>query len=100
MPLMGGAPATTEPHPATVGQLIERNQASLATLKREIEGRSGAALLDFIRADIEVGKERLFDPRGLQAIMAGMQAGWWLNEQLEEWLGERNAADALAQSAP
>ena len=32
--------------------------------------------------------------------MAGMEASWWLNEQLEAWLGERNAADTLAQSAP
>ena len=32
--------------------------------------------------------------------MAGMEATWWLNEKLQEWLGERNAADTLAQSAP
>jgi rifampicin phosphotransferase len=100
MPLMGGAPTTIEADPAIVAELIEENQASIATLRREIGGRSGAALFDFIREDIEVGKERLFDPRGLQVIMAGMQAGWWLNENLEEWLGERNAADVLAQSAP
>jgi pyruvate,water dikinase len=36
----------------------------------------------------------------VQAIMAGMQATWWLNEHLEEWLGEKNAADALTLSAP
>ena len=32
--------------------------------------------------------------------MAGMEATWWLNEQLEAWLGEKNAADTLTQSAP
>ena len=32
--------------------------------------------------------------------MAGMQATWWLNEQLEAWLGEKNAADTLTLSAP
>ena len=32
--------------------------------------------------------------------MAGMEATWWLNERLEAWLGERNAADTLTQSAP
>lgn len=99
--LVGAAEATIETDPGIVAELIERSQASIAALRREIEGRSGAALFDFIREDIEVaGKERLFDPRGLQAIMAGMQASWWLNERLEEWLGERNAADTLAQSAP
>jgi pyruvate,water dikinase len=34
----------------------------------------------------------------MQAIMAGMTAAWWLNDHLEEWLGEKNAADTLAQS--
>ena len=32
--------------------------------------------------------------------MAGMEATWWLNDQLQEWLGEKNAADTLTQSAP
>ncbi len=32
--------------------------------------------------------------------MAGMQAAWWLNDHLEQWLGERNVADTLAQSVP
>jgi pyruvate,water dikinase len=32
--------------------------------------------------------------------MAGMQATWWLNEHLAEWLGEKNAADTLTQSVP
>ena len=29
-----------------------------------------------------------------------MQATWWLNEQLEAWLGEKNAADTITLSAP
>jgi pyruvate,water dikinase len=32
--------------------------------------------------------------------MAGMEATWWLNDTLQEWLGEKNAADTLAQSVP
>ena len=32
--------------------------------------------------------------------MAGMEATWWLNDHLQEWLGEKNAADTLTQSAP
>ena len=42
----------------------------------------------------------LFDPQSHQAIMAGMEATWWLNDQLQEWLGEKNAADTLTQSVP
>jgi pyruvate,water dikinase len=29
-----------------------------------------------------------------------MAATWWLNENLEAWLGEKNAADTLTQSVP
>src|SRR3981081_2819539 len=32
--------------------------------------------------------------------MSAMEATWWLNEQLEAWLGEKNAADTLTQSVP
>jgi pyruvate,water dikinase len=32
--------------------------------------------------------------------MAGMEATWWLNDRLEAWLGEKNAADTLTQSVP
>jgi pyruvate,water dikinase len=32
--------------------------------------------------------------------MAGMEAAWWLNDQLQEWLGEKNVADTLTQSVP
>ena len=42
----------------------------------------------------------MFDPQSQQAIMAGMEATWWLNDHLQDWLGEKNAADTLTQSAP
>ena len=29
-----------------------------------------------------------------------MEATWWLNDQLQAWLGEKNAADTLTQSVP
>jgi pyruvate,water dikinase len=69
-------------------------------LKRDIRTKSGSALLDFILADIQELKRILFDPQSLQVIMAAMEATWWLNEQLQAWLGEKNAADTLTQSVP
>ncbi|MGH7622574.1 MAG: phosphoenolpyruvate synthase, partial [Gemmatimonadaceae bacterium] len=95
-----GPPSTIPTDPAIVVTLIERTQASIALLKREIQLKTGAALLDFIRADIEEGKRMLFDPLSHQAIMAGMGAAWWLNDTLQTWLGEKNAADTLTQSVP
>jgi rifampicin phosphotransferase len=32
--------------------------------------------------------------------MTAMEATWWLNERLQAWLGEKNAADTLTQSVP
>lgn len=99
-PPVGSTPATIETDPAIVTELIAQSQASVATLHREIQTLSGPALLDFILADLAELKRILFDPRSHQATMAGMEATWWLNDRLEEWLGEKNAADAIAQSAP
>ena len=96
----GGAPSPIETDPAIVTELIERSQASIAAVKRDIQTTSGSALLDFILADIQQLRRVQFDPRGRQAIMAGMEATWWLNDQLQTWLGEKNAADTLTQSVP
>ncbi len=93
-------PAPIETDPAIVAELIERNQASIAALKRDIRTKSGSALLDFILADIQELKRILFDPRSHQVFMGAMEATWWLNEQLQAWLGEKNAADTLTQSVP
>ena len=96
----GDAPTPIETDPAIVAGLIARNQASIATLKRDIRTKTGPALLDFIRADIAELKRILFEPQSMQVIMAGMEATWWLNDQLQAWLGEKNAADVLTQSVP
>jgi phosphoenolpyruvate synthase/pyruvate phosphate dikinase len=99
-PPPGGAPAPIGSDPAIVAELIDRSHASIAALKRDIRTKSGTALLDFILADIQELKRLLFDPQSHQVIMAAMEATWWLNERFEAWLGEKNAADTLTQSAP
>lgn len=96
----GGGATPIETDPAIVTALIGRSQASLAALKQEIRTKSGPALLDFIQDDIQELRRILFDPQSSQVIMAGMEATWWLNDQLEAWLGEKNAADTLTQSVP
>jgi rifampicin phosphotransferase len=97
---VGSEPATIETDPAIVTELVERSQASIAALRRDIQGKSGPELFDFILADLPELRRTLFDPRGLQVILAAMQASWRLNEQLEAWLGEKNAVDTLTQSVP
>ena len=99
-PLAGGVPDPIEPDPAIVTELIGLGEASVATAKREIRGKSGAALLDFIAGDLQELRRILFDRRSHQVFMSAMDATWWLNEHLGQWLGEKNAADVLTQSVP
>ena len=94
------APAPIETDPAIVAGLIERSQASIEALARDIQTKTGPALFDFLLETFVEHKRMLGDPLSMQAIMAGMEATWWLNDQLQEWLGETNAADTLTLSAP
>ncbi|MEG8275272.1 rifamycin-inactivating phosphotransferase [Streptomyces sp. AHA2] len=96
----GTAPAPIPTDSALVTQLIERNEASVAGLERGIRDKTGPALFDFLLEDFEEHKRILGDPLSMQAIMAGMESTWWLNDKLGEWLGEKNAADSLTLSAP
>ncbi len=100
MPIPGAAPATIETDPDVVTELIKQNEDSVAALKLAIREKSGPELLDFILDDFQELRRLLFDPRSHQVIMAGMQTTWWLNDHLQEWLGEKNAADVLTQSVP
>jgi len=99
-PPPGGASAPIETDPAIVAGLIERSQASLAALRRDIATKTGPALFDFLLEAFGEHKRVLGNPLSMQAIMAGMEATWWLNDQMQEWLGEKNAADPLTLSAP
>ncbi|MFE0593263.1 rifamycin-inactivating phosphotransferase [Micromonospora echinospora] len=99
-PPAGGPPAPIETDPAIVAELIARSQASVAALRRDIRTKTGPELFDFLLKAFQEHKRLLGDPLSMQAIMAGMAATWWLNDQLQEWLGEKNAADTLTLSAP
>ncbi|MGN6378670.1 MAG: rifamycin-inactivating phosphotransferase [Gaiellales bacterium] len=97
-PPSGPPPPEIETDPSIVADLIEHSRASIDALRREIRGRSGTALIDFTIGDFAELKRILSDPRSHQAIMAGMAALQWLNEQLDTWLGEKGAGDTLMQS--
>ena len=74
----GGAPAQIDTDPAIVTELIERDRVSIAALKRDIQTKSGPALFDFLLEAFKEHKRVLGDPLSHRAIMAGMQATWWL----------------------
>ncbi|MGZ7148873.1 phosphoenolpyruvate synthase [Bacillus sp. BC08] len=97
-----GSPASAQPqienNPAIVTDLIKMNQVSIEELKRNMQTKSGVDVLDFILEDIQQLKKILFHPQSMAVIMAGMDASTWINEKMEQWLGEKNAADTLSQS--
>jgi phosphoenolpyruvate synthase/pyruvate phosphate dikinase len=96
----GGAPAPIETDPAIPAELIELTQASIARGRRDIQAHPDVTVFDAILADIQELKRLLMEPRSMQVIMAAMESTWWLNDQLETWLGEKNAADTLTLSVP
>ena len=61
-PPAGGAPAPIETDPAIVTELIERSQASIAALRRDIRTKTGPALFDFLLEAFEEHKRVLGDP--------------------------------------
>ena len=89
-----------DPDPDLVTELIAVAQTSLATLQRDIRTVSGPALLDFIRADIQELRRAALNPDGRPVYLTAMAASSWLNDQLDAWLGEKNAADTLTRSVP
>lgn len=86
--------------PAVVHDLIKNDEATVGTLKRNIQTKAGTALFDFIAEDIEQSKKMIFHAQHMGVIIAAMNAASWLNDNMNEWLGEKNVADVLSQSAP
>ncbi|MDF2000306.1 phosphoenolpyruvate synthase [Peribacillus frigoritolerans] len=92
--------AQIENDPTIVSDLIKRSQTSIEELKQNIQTKSGSDLFDFILEDIQMLKKILFDPQSSAVFMAAIDASSWINEKMNKWLGEKNAADTLSQSVP
>ncbi|WHX64018.1 phosphoenolpyruvate synthase [Peribacillus frigoritolerans] len=92
--------AQLENGPTIVSDLIKRSQTSIEELKQNIQTKSGSDLFDFILEDIQILKKILFDPQSSAVFMAAIDASSWINEKMNKWLGEKNAADTLSQSVP
>jgi phosphoenolpyruvate synthase/pyruvate phosphate dikinase len=86
--------------PQIVSDLIKSSETSLDELRRDIQTKSGLVLFDFLLQDIEILRRTIFEPQSFGVIMTAMNASSWLNDNLMEWLGEKNAADTLSQSVP
>ncbi|WP_268626743.1 phosphoenolpyruvate synthase [Paenibacillus alvei] len=89
-----------ENNPSIVPDSIKRNQESLEALKQNIQTKSGSELFDFIYEDLEQLKKIVFDAQIIDVILVAMDAAAWINDNMNEWLGEKHAADTLSQSVP
>lgn len=87
-----------ENDPTIVSNLIKSTQRSIEELKQNIQRKSGSDLFDFILEDIEELKRILFNPQSTAVFTTAINASLWINEKMNEWLGEKNAADTLSQS--
>lgn len=86
--------------PKIVSELIKKSQSSIQELKQKIQRSSGVDLIDFILEDINELKRILFDPQSTAVFMSAINASLWINEKMNDWLGEKNAADIISQSVP
>ncbi|GLX70620.1 phosphoenolpyruvate synthase [Paenibacillus glycanilyticus] len=96
-----GSTSSTEIDPSIVNELIARTENSIEQLRQNIQSKSGPELFAYIVDDMQNQlKKLLFDPQSTAVFMAAMDATAWINDKMEEWLGETHAADPLAQSVP
>jgi phosphoenolpyruvate synthase/pyruvate phosphate dikinase len=85
--------------PSIVNELVQRSEASIAALRENIRTKTGTDVIDFILDDFQQRKSQA-DPQSFGVIVTAMNAAFWINEKMNEWLGEKNVADTLSQSVP
>ncbi len=85
--------------PSVVNELISRSEASISALGENIRAKTGTDVIDFILDDFQQRKSQA-DPQSFGVIVTAMNAAFWINEKMNEWLGEKNVADTLSQSVP
>ena len=85
---------------STIDRLIKQARAAITRARATLTGLHGEELIAAIATDIAALRHSIFEPRSMQVIMAAIDSTTWLIDQLDEWLGEPGAVDALSQSVP
>src|SRR5699024_6405696 len=89
-----------ENDPAIVSELIWSSQARIHDLKQNIQTKSRSGILPFLQEDLDKLRKSLSDSQSMGVIMSAQNASSWINEDMNQWLGEKTPADALSQSVP
>jgi pyruvate,water dikinase len=87
-----------ENDPSIISELIRSSEKSLAVVKENIQSKSGLDLFECIEKDMPGFRKSLIDSRSMGVLMTAINASVWVNEKMNEWLGEKNVADTLSQS--
>jgi rifampicin phosphotransferase len=82
--------------PAIVERQMDNTKALMMELEQSITKVSGEELFHFIFKSMNQIKDIVLNSYGL--VFTGAYASYWINKNIEKWLGEKNAADILAQS--
>ncbi len=83
-----------------VADLIQHSETSISALKHNIQTKSGLDVFECILEDMQQRRQLASDLKNLNVIMAAIHASAWINEKMNEWLGEKNVADTLSLSVP
>ncbi|HZY79906.1 MAG TPA: phosphoenolpyruvate synthase [Cyclobacteriaceae bacterium] len=83
-----------------VAELVSQLEKDLEELKQDIRSKTGSGLIDFLFDDLHKLRKSLTEPKSFGVIMTSMNAAFWLNDKMKEWLGEKNVADTLTLSVP
>ena len=86
--------------PAIVADLIRHSETTISALKHNIQTRSGLDVFDCILEDLQERRRHSSEQKNLNVIMAPIHASAWINEKINDWLGEKNVADTLSLSVP
>lgn len=86
--------------PNAVPALIARNEASVREAKRRMTSLREDELFPAIVEVLGRMSEGVTGPRSMGAVFAGTLSLSWVNKNMEKWLGEKGAGDALAKSVP
>ena len=74
--------------PAIVAALIQSSETSVSELKHTMQTKVGLDVFDCILEDMQQRK-RSSDSKNLSVIMAAFHASAWINDKMDEWLGEK-----------
>jgi phosphoenolpyruvate synthase/pyruvate phosphate dikinase len=86
--------------PEIVTDLIRSSERSISVLKDNIQHKTGLDAFNCILNDMQQRRQLASELKNLNVIMAGIHASAWINEKMNEWLGEQNVADTLSLSVP